>query len=641
MNRQERRRLAKGSPSAAGATGIAQALQRAAQLHEAGKLHDAEAIYRDVLSVQPNNPDALHLLGVIAHQTGHHIEAIKLIQQAIAIMPKSPMFNNIGGIAKELGHTDEALGCAYRAIALQPDYAEAHNNIGVMLKERRDGMDQALTRFFTSIALKPTYAEPHNNMANAFQKMGRLDLAMTGLTHAIKLKPDYAGAYLTLGTVYQNQGLMTDASNCYQRALSLKPDYANAHSNLLMCLGYTMIDSDSLFAEYKRWEQVHARACYDQIKPFANDRSPDRTLKIGIISADLKMHPIAYNMEGLFACHDREQIELHCYAEVAYPDAFTEKLRGYAKSWTTIVGRKDENVAEAIRADGIDILVSLAGHTAENRPRICAFKPAPVQVSYADLSTTGLRTVDYWLTDPVIHPEGHVTERFTETLVRIPNLIIHDPPDDAPDVSPLPCAAVGHVTFGSFNNPAKVTPDVVKLWARVMHAVPNSRLLLKFFAILGNGSLQLRLWKQFEEVGIDRDRVEFLGENLGRRQHLDLLSRVDIALDPFPFNGCTTSFEALWMGVPVITLAGSRFLGRMGASFLTQIGLPELIAETQDDYVSIVAALAADRPRLQSLRTSLRQRVAASPLCDPTAYARSIEAAFRDMWRKWCADATP
>ena len=505
-------------------------------------------------------------------------------------------------IAKSIGRFEEAVGLNYCALALQPDYAEGHNNLGVLFKDRKNGFDLAVAYFNRAVELNPGYADALANLGNAYTVRGRLDDAKSAIERALAIDPKNAGAHVNLGAVYQNQGLMAEAVACYKQALVARPDHAAAHSNLLMSLSYTLVDPDSLFNEFRRWERIHAAPVYHEIQPHPNTRDPERKLRIGYLSADFKTHPIAYNIEDLLAGHDPERFEIYGYAEVQYPDHVTERLKGYTKGWVSTLERSDSWVANRIRKDEIDIPVSLAGHTAYNRPRVLAYKPAPVIASYGDLSTTGMRTVDCWLTDPVIHPEGEgaVAERFVERLVRLPHLIIHQPPEDAPDPVPPPHISAGRVAFGSFNNPAKLTPDVIRLWARVLKAVPNSCMVLKFFSVMGNAGFRDRVVGQFAAAGVGAERIEFLGQLSERANHLGELGRVDIALDPFPFNGCTTSFEALWMGVPVVTLAGNRFLGRMGASFLTQVGLGDLIASDADSYVATAAASKLCRSRMRS-----------------------------------------
>jgi predicted O-linked N-acetylglucosamine transferase (SPINDLY family) len=637
VNRQERRRQAKGAADPAIDAQQLEILNRAAHLQQSGRLPEAEGLVREVLKVRPDHPDVLQFLGMIVHGAGRSPEGVELIRQAIAIRPTPYFFNNLGCVAKDLGNSEEAIGLIYRAVAMNPDYADAHKNIGHLLMDRPDRVDESISRLRMAIALDPQSPPSRNYLGIAYRHIGRLDMAVATLKQAIELRPDYADAHFNLGAAYQNQGLMGEAAVCYRKALSIRPGMANAHSALLMCLSYTSIGVEALFAEYRRWERIHAEPNYREIKPDANSREPDRKLKIGIVSADFRQNPVAYNIEGLIADLDRKGFEVHCYAEVGAPDAVTARLKSLSDRWTGTVGRTTGQIANAIRADGIDILVFLAGHIGNNRILVASHKPAPVQVSYLDLSTTGIAAIDYWLTDPVAHPQDSTTERFAETLYRLPLVMIHQPPADSPLPAPPPHLANGYVSFGSFNNPTKLTDEVIDLWSQVLHAVPGSRLCLKFFAVLAEESVSARLAAAFERRGIARTRIEFMGKAARRSEHLAQLDRIDIALDPFPFNGCTTTFEALWMGVPVVTLAGNRFLGRMGASFLTQVGLTDLIAADAQSYVAKVAALAADSVRLIELRGSLRATVAASKLCDRASFARAVEDAFRDMWRKWCA----
>ena len=323
------------------------------------------------------------------------------------------------------------------------------------------------------------------------------------------------------------------------------------------------------------------------------------------------------------------------YASVRAADAMTDRFRATADGWRDVLGVSDVDVVRQMRADRLDVLVVLAGHTGHNRLAVAAHRPAPIQVSFHDLATSGLKAMDAWITDPVLHPVT-TGERFTERLVRLPCFYLHEPPADAPEPGPVPALAAGHVTFGSCNNTSKHTPEVFALWAEVLKAVPGSRLLLKYLNRYASARLRRRIEGTFAGHGIDPGRIEFLTGDVGRRDQLAGLRRVDIALDPFPFNGSTTTFEELWMGVPVVTLAGERFLGRVGASVLHQIGLDDLVANDVESYVARAAGLAADPDRLASLRAGLRERVAASPLCDVDAHARSFESALRGLWRDRC-----
>ena len=314
----------------------------------------------------------------------------------------------------------------------------------------------------------------------------------------------------------------------------------------------------------------------------------------------------------------------------------TERFRGIAERWRWVGGQDEHRIAAQIREDRIDVLVMMAPHTADNRPLVAALKPAPVQVALYDLTTTGMAAVDAWITDPLIHPPGETTERFVETLVRVPCLVNHAAPSPSPPLMRPPSAGSGRVTFGSFNNPAKVTDRVIALWAEVLDAVPGSRLLLKYLSRYGSPEMARLIGDRFAAHGIGPDRLELRSGRLPRMAQLALLNEVDIALDPFPFNGCTTTFEALWMGVPVVTLEGSRFLGRMSGSFLRHVGLGDLVAGDAAAYVGVAAGLAGDLDRRSALRRELRGRLLASPLCDADAHARSLVAAYRRLWRDWC-----
>ena len=356
-------------------------------------------------------------------------------------------------------------------------------------------------------------------------------------------------------------------------------------------------------------------------------------------SPDFCTHSVAFFIDPILAHHDRRHIEVTCYADVAVPDTTTTRLRTLADSWRNTCRLTDAQVAEMVRADGIDILVDLAGHTADNRLLVFARKPAPVQVTYLGYpNTTGLQTVDYRLTDAWADAE-ELPNGYTEELVRLPHgFLRYAPPKEAPPVGRLPARETDYVTFGSFNNLPKVNPGVVARWSEILLAVPNSRLLLKTKSF-NDEATQERYFGLFAQNGVGREHLDFIGHTPSSREHLALYNQVDIGLDPFPYNGTTTTCEALWMGVPVITLAGEVHAGRVGVSLLSSVGLTELIADTADQYISLAVELAGNVNRLSSLRANLRGRVAASPLCDGQTFTHALEAAYRSMWRRWCKHA--
>jgi predicted O-linked N-acetylglucosamine transferase (SPINDLY family) len=360
-------------------------------------------------------------------------------------------------------------------------------------------------------------------------------------------------------------------------------------------------------------------------------------LKVGYVSPDFRTHSVSHFVEPLLRGHDRHEVEVFCYAEVARPDAVTASLKGFADHWQETVGLSDNALAERIRADGIDILVDLAGHTANNRLPLFALRPAPVQVTWLGYpNTTGLETIQYRLVDAVTDPSGEADAWASEALVRLKDgFLSYSAGRNTPATTAPPCLEAGVVTFGSFNNPAKMSPSTLDAWATLLSRLPHAKLLLKGKPFADSAARAMVL-ANLTKRGVAAERVELAPWSPGIDAHLATYNRVDIALDPFPYNGTTTTCEALWMGVPVVTLCGDRHAGRVGASLLTQVGLTELIASSVEEYVEIAGGLAADPGRLNEMRRTLRPRMAASPLCDGRSFARRVEAAYRAMWQDWC-----
>jgi protein O-GlcNAc transferase len=385
--------------------------------------------------------------------------------------------------------------------------------------------------------------------------------------------------------------------------------------------------------ESQNWHRQHAEPLAQLIAPHANDPNPDRRLRIGYISPDFRDHPVGRFMLPLLKSHDHREFEIFCYGDGAAPDEMTAKLQTCADIWRHTAGQTH---ADLIRQDRIDILVDLAGHTLNNRLLVFAQKPSPVQITYLGYpGTTGLAAMDYRLTDVNADPPGETESFCTEELIRLPRTAwCFSALDENPAIADPPAVRAGHVTFGSFNNLAKLNPPLLQLWAKILQSIPNSRLLLKAKA-LNSKSVQDRLRESASTAGIPADRLDLCGW-LSPVDHLARYSRIDIALDTYPYHGTTTTCEALWMGVPVITLAGSVHLSRVGVSLLSNAGLPELIAQSPEDYVSIATELAGDLPRLADLRRTLRQRMETSPLMDAAQFARDVESAYRAVWRRWC-----
>ena len=618
-------------------------LQAALALYQLARLPEAARAYRRILPLAPDAGDAHCNLGLIESAPGR-------VARAVALKPDDALLiGNLGALAGSRRFLR-------RAIALAPHEAGLHLNFG---NERRvqgdpDGAAEGYRRaraagreadalvnlalaehdagrlidseswIRRALAIGPGGAYALSNASVIAKRIGAIGIAVRMARRSLACAAS-AEAWNNLGDALQSLGEVKPAAAAYRRSGEMT-DASSWASNLLFCLCYdAATTSKALQRAASEWARRHA--------PRGRRKPPRRMsggarLKIGVLSSDLRDHPVGRNVLGIFEHHQR--VDLHAYAEVSRGDETTARFRSHAEGWVSTVGMSDEDVAERMRRDGIDLLIVLAGHTARNRPLVAAWGAAPVQVSFHDLTTSGLEAMGWWVTDAVLHPEG-TRERFIERLWRLPHFYLHRPPDEAPEVGALPCAERGGVTFVSCNNPAKLTPDVVRLWSRVLTAVPGSRLLLKYVDWFSDPAVRGRFVRLFGENGVASDRLNFRGRDLRRSDQLALLNEADIALDPFPFNGSTTSFEALWMGVPVVTLAGERFVGRVGASVLTALGQEALIATDEAGYVERAVALAEDRIRLAALRRTLRPTLAASPLCDAPGYTRIFEDALLAM----------
>jgi predicted O-linked N-acetylglucosamine transferase (SPINDLY family) len=604
-------------------------------LEAGGQGDEAIAAYRRAIQIEPDYVDAHFSLGIVLQAGGHRDEAIAAYRQAIGIRADyAEAHSNLGIALVDAGQRDEAIAAYRRAIGIKPDYADAHYNLGVALQAKGE-RDEAIAAYRQAIALKPDLALAHNNLGNALKDMERLDEAVACYRQAIRLKPDLAPAYSNLANVLTRIGPVDEAVAAFREANRLKPDDAQGHSDLIYALlfhpGY---DDRMIRQELGRWNQRHAEPLKKLFQPHPNNRDPERRLRIGYVSADFYAHASAFFLLPLFRRHDRQMFELFCYSFGANSDRDTQRMKDQVQNWRAAAGLTDAQIAAQVREDQIDILVDLKLHTIDNHLLVFARKPAPVQVSWLGYpGTTGMDAMDYRLTDPYLEPPGLDDAYGSERAFRLPDTFwCYDPLASEPAVNALPCREKGFFTFGCLNNFFKVNDEVVTLWAGVLKAVANSRLLL----MAPEGNSRRRVLDRLDREGIGPDRVEFVPRQ-SRLGYLQLYHRIDIGLDTAPCNGHTTSLDSFWMGVPVITLVGQTAVGRAGLSQLTNLGLPELIAQTPERYVQIAAGLAGDLPRLAALRRTLRARMEASPLMDAPRFARNIEAAYRQMWRNWCA----
>jgi predicted O-linked N-acetylglucosamine transferase (SPINDLY family) len=606
-------------------------------LQAQGQLGAAVACYRRALELQPSDAVALSNLGNAYQVQGQLDEAVACYRRALEIKPDYiDALSNLGNALHSRKQLDEAVVCLRRAVALKPDHVDALNNLGNALQVQGH-LDEAVACYRRALRVKPDFAAAHYNLGNASQEQGKLDEAIASFGRALALKPDYVDALNNLGNALQAQGQLDEAVACYHRALALKPDLAAGHSNLLFTLQYradaTLSGLAQAHAEYERQHATPLRAAW---RPHENVRDPHRRLRLGFVSPDFHRHPVAFFLIRAVENLDRGQCDVACYNDRLMQDDLTARFRGAATTWRDVAGWSDNELAEAIIADRIDILFDLAGHTAGNRLLAFARKPAPIQITWIGYEgTTGLGAIDYILADRYTIPPGQEAG-YRERVLRMPDgYVCYDPPATAPEVGSLPAAQTGSICFGSFNRLAKITPQVVAVWAQILRRVPHSRLLLKYRG-LGDESVRRRYLDRFTAQNVDPRRLE-LAPPSSHAEYLAAYRQVDVALDPFPFGGGATTCEALWMGVPVVICPGETFASRHGLSHLANVGLTETVARDLDEYIELAASLAGDRPRLAALRAGLRQRVAASPLCDGKRFAGHLMTLLREVWQQWIA----
>jgi predicted O-linked N-acetylglucosamine transferase (SPINDLY family) len=602
-----------------------------------GRTREAVACYQRAIEIKPSVVESHCNLGSVLVDVGKFEEAAACFRRALDVNPKLMEARfNLGSVLLGQGRLSEAAECFRRVIAQQPALADAYISLAASL-QGRDHAPEAIECSRRAIELEPNSAEAHINLGGALKTVNRPDEAIACFRRALELNPALALAHVHLGSAFKAMGQMEDALASYQRAIELDPNEASVRSDSLFALQFISgWNATAIYDEHRRWNERCAAPLGGLIQPHGNDRSPDRRLRVGYVSPDFRNHCQALFTTPLFAAHDHAEVEVICYSGVNRPDRITERLRLLADGWREITGLSDDRACQLIRQDKVDILVDLTMHMGKSRPLLFARKPAPVQVCWlAYPGTTGLTTIDYRLTDPYLDPPGMFDSHYSEQSWRLPDTFwCYDPLREEPAVNALPAATNGYITFGCLNNFCKVNDGALRLWARVMTKVHGSRLLL----LTPQGSAQDRTLGVFEEEGITRDRIRFT-DFLPRRNYLAQYHQIDIGLDTVPYNGHTTSLDSYWMGVPVVTLVGATVVGRAGLSQLTNLGLPELVAQTPEQYLRIATDLATDLLRLIELRATLRERMTQSPLMDAPRFARNIEAAYRDMWKRWCNTA--
>ncbi len=606
-----------------------------------GRLAEAEACYRAALRCDAQYVEAHNNLGLALLEQGRYREAEQSIRNALRLRPDfAGALNNLGSALQHQEQIEEAVASFQEALRLQPGLGEAHINLALILGDT-DQLAGAVDYYERKLKFNPDSVEAHFRLGLGLQAQAKFREAKEQFNAILKIRPDAPEAHANLGQVALREGDLDTALSCFKAATVHAPAYSGAHFNYFFCLNYSAdYGPAEIFAEHTRWARQHADPLLQEARPFPNSCNPGRKLRVGYVSPDFHAHSVSYFIEPVIRHHDRDRIEVFCYSNLIKPDQVTERIRAQADMWHDIHLKTAKQVCEQIRKDQIDILVDLAGHTGRNRLLVFAQKPAPIQVTYVGYpNTTGLAAMDYRITDAYADPPGMTEQYHTEQLVRLPRCFLaYAPPAHSPDVAAPPVLRKGHVTFGSFNNVAKVGRSVVALWSKILHAVPRSRLMLKHFAFVSPDARE-RFTALFSAHGIAADRIDLLDFVPSASSHLELYHEIDVALDPFPYNGTTTTCEALWMGVPVVTLAGRVHAGRVGVSLLSNAGLAELIAQDEASYGDIAVRLSTDPERLAELRSSSREKVKCSPLTDAAFLTRALEGEYARMWQGWCSEA--
>jgi protein O-GlcNAc transferase len=639
--------------------------------HQTGKHEAAVRLIKEAVAVAPNYHQAYNNLGNVYEAMKQPANAAEAYARATELRPDyADALFNLGVAQRQLGELQKALDAFSACMRLDQQCAETHFEIGKTYQMMGSRL-QAQIAYKIALELDPKHLQARHNLANlqttlgrvnealseyeqilqghpdnvrvlnskgvAQRKIGLFEQAIATVSHSDDLDPDNVETLSTLGAAYQTIGDNEKAFECYRRATEIMPDAECAHKSLLfVALNLPALSSQALFDLHRQVRGPFDKPALTRRTFPKRDRNPHRRLRIGYLSSDFRTHVVGFNMLPLISSHDHAQYEIFLYGQIEFPDQMTDVFRESADHWRSTQMKSNERVAREIEEDEIDILVILAGRFDENRPIVASYRAAPIQVSYHDCATSGLEAMDYWLTDAVLHP-ADTPELFTEQLYRLPAYYQYPRQDNLPAVKAPPVLTNGHITFGCFNKPEKINDEVVALWAEVLKSVPGSRLMLKYFNHYSQPAAQAQWEARFAAHGIAADRLMLRFGLDQRRSHLELYDDVDIALDPFPFNGATTTFESLCMGVPVISLRGRHFVDRVAASMMTHVGLPEWIADTRQDYVRLAADLAGDHGRLSQLRGGLRDKLHASPLCDSQGYTRTVESAYRDMWQTWCA----
>ena len=598
------------------------------------KLDKAIENYKKALKINPNYAQAYNNLGIALHKLNKINEAIDNYKKAIDLKNNfAEAFNNLGNAIRDLNMLKDALPYYVKALQFKSDYAEAYNNIGATYENLGD-KKKALNNYEKAIKIKPDYAEVYNNIGTLLNSLGRFDESLSNFNKAIKLKPNYEKTYNNLGNLLNDLGKYDEATDAYRKAIKIKPDYAKAYSNLLFNLNYkTNYDHNLYLFEAKKF----SLNCKSNKKNFSleykYEKNPKK-LRLGFMSADFGNHPGGYFTLSTLRELRKKNFDLIAYPTINRDDEFSPHFRPLFSKWNLIDKKKDEEVVETIVNDKIHILLDVQGHSGKNRLPIFMFKPAPIQASWLGQGSTGISQMDYFIGSPHTTPKNE-ENHYTEKVLRLPEISqCFTPPDYDVQINSLPALKKGFLTFGCINKLTKVNDDVIILWSKILQLVPNSKLILKN-RNLENENVAKNILKKFQNQKIEKKRLILSGESSTRKELLKVYNEIDIALDPFPFQGNTSTCESAWMGVPVITLKGNRYLFHFGESINSNLGMHDWIANNHDEYVSKAIKFSSDLKKLSTIRINLRKIALQSPVFDASRFSNHFSNLFWHMWNNF------
>ena len=603
--------------------------------HQKNNLKTAEKFYKKILIEDPNHFNSIFLLGTLLLQTKKFDSAKQFLRKAIQIQPNHMEgIYNLGNTLRELGEFQKAINCYQKVIQINPNYVNAHNNLGIVFEELGD-YQRAIICYQKILEIQPNHMRTYHNLGNALSELGDYQKAINCYEKAIQIQPDYIDAYFNLGNTLKKLGEFQKAINCYEKAIQIQPDYVNAHHNIL----YTLLYFDKADPKYKISKAKEFRF---SLKPINNDlllkhqfNIKPKKLIIGFVSGDFREHPVGYLLLDALKHLKEKNLELIAYSNFQKKDNLSFKLKSHFTNWREISNLNNMEVINQVRKDGIHILIDLSGHTNDNRLPIFINRPAPIQITWGGHSggSTGIPEIDYVIGDPHVVPLKDA-EHFSEKIFHLPNIwMCYTAPEFEVTIKELPAIKNGYITFGSFNNLLKINEGVISLWSRILKVIPKSKILFKTKE-LNNLYSKKKIISSFEKNNINSNSVILEGDS-PYKESLNSYNKIDIALDPFPFSGCITTFAAIWMGIPVLTKKGNAFVSRQTESINYNIGMSDWIAKDNDEYIIKATQFASNLEKLTEIRVNLRKKALNSPAFNASLFAEHFNNMLWKMWNNF------